>query len=153
MLRGTVSDGQSGRYETVPPVQAFLGFELDLDGDASTIEVPLTDNVRGWGPVHGGVLALLADTCCAGAVMSVVDVERELPASTDIHVRYFRQPREGPLRAKGTVVSRGSRTVAAESEIRDGQDRLIAKATGSYTLFEFQKRTDIHPSDSEQPAS
>ena len=75
------------------------------------------------------------------------EVDRELPASTDIHVRYFRQPREGPLRLKGTVVSRGSRTVAAECEIRDGQDRLIAKATGSYTLFEFQARTDIHPSD------
>lgn len=149
---GGSGDVESGRYWTIPPVQEFLGLQLGGGIDASSIEVPLTDNVRGWGPVHGGVLALLADTCCAGAAMTVLDMDRELPASTDIHVRYFRQPREGPLRAKGTVVSRGSKTVAAECEIRDGLDRLIAKATGSYTLFEFQKRADIHPSDEYKPS-
>jgi uncharacterized protein (TIGR00369 family) len=62
-------------------------------------------------------------------------------------MRYFKQPREGPLRAEGVVVNRGSKTVAAECEIRDAQDRLIAKATASYTLFEFQKRTDIRPAE------
>ncbi len=134
---------ESGEYFVVPPVQEFIGLELKRGGDNSRMELPLTDRISGWGPVHGGVLAFLADTCCAAAVMNVIDRERELPASTDIHVRYFRQPREGPIRAEGTVVSRGSRTVAAECEIRDGLDRLIAKATGSYSLFEVAKRTDI----------
>jgi uncharacterized protein (TIGR00369 family) len=132
-------------YWTLPPVQEFLGLKVTIDAEHATAELPLSEQPRGWGPVHGGVLALVADTCCASAVMTVIDQKREMPASTDIHIRYFRQPREGPLRARGVVVSRGSRTVAAECEIRDGQDRLIAKATGSYTLFEFEKRTDIHP--------
>lgn len=144
-----MSDGRpadyKGGYFTTPPVHEFLGIKVTPGDEKWTVELPLSENARGWGPVHGGVLALLADTCCAAAVMSVLDQGREMPASTDIHVRYFRQPREGPLRAEGVVLTRGSRTVAAECEIRDGQDRLIAKATGSYTLFEFEKRTDIHP--------
>lgn len=144
--RWDVSAGRPEDYEgyyTVPPVQEFLGITFEVGG--TELELPLSDNARGWGPVHGGVISLLADTCCALTVMTVIDEKREMPATTDIHVRYFRQPREGPLRAKGAVITRGSRTVAAECEIYDAQERLIAKATGSYTIFEFDKRTDIHP--------
>lgn len=141
-----VSDGRPEGWEgywTIPPVQDFVGMKLN-HADA-TVELPLSDNVRGWGPVHGGVLGLLADTCCALAAMTVLDSKREMPATTDIQVRYFKQPRGGPIRAKGSVISRGSKTITAECDVHDGQDRLIAKATGSYTIFEWQKRTDIHP--------
>ena len=140
-----MSDEKPAGYWITPPIQSFIGLEIQPGEHNAKLELPLTDRVSGWGPVHGGVLALLADTCCAVAVMTVVDGKRELPASTDLHVRYFKQPREGPLRAEGVVVNRGSKSVAAECEIRDGQDRLIAKATGSYTLFEIDKRTDIRP--------
>ena len=69
----------------------------------------MTDAVSGSAPgtVHGGLLATFADAASAISVWDAYDVETERPVTTDMHVRYYRQPRSGPLMAEVSVVQKG----------------------------------------------
>lgn len=83
------------------------------------------------GIVHGGPICTLLDSVLGCAVHTT------LPAGTgytsiDITISYLRSPRVGEeLVATGRVTKPGRRVAFAEGEIRDGDDKLIATATGS----------------------
>ena len=105
------------------------------DGTAvATME--LSEETAGSGPgtVHGGLLAAFADATAALAVTSSLDNETEIQVTTDMHVRYFRQPRSGPLTATATMVHRGRRILSAECVIRDAEERDLARATATYMV-------------------
>lgn len=85
------------------------------------------------GVVHGGVLYSMADTGMGGAIYSVME-ENELCATVEIKIVYFKGVREGTLVCDTRIINRGKRIAALESEIsNDG--RLVAKATGTYSIF------------------
>jgi uncharacterized protein (TIGR00369 family) len=119
-----------------PPLQSYLGLALEESGDgASRVTLPLRDEVRGAvAPVHGGVLATLADVACAAAIGDY-DGSTSIPVSVDLHLRFFRQPKESPLLAQGRVVHRGSRVIGAECTISDGVGREVARAAGMYMVL------------------
>ena len=88
------------------------------------------------GTMHGGVLATLLDSAAGCAVHTT------LPAgvgytSLDLNLKFLRpvSSDSGPLRAIGTVISKGRRTALAQAELRDAADRLIAHATSSCMIF------------------
>jgi uncharacterized protein (TIGR00369 family) len=124
------------RRDYDPPLQSYLGLALEESGDgASRVTLPLRDEVRGAvAPVHGGVLATLADVACAAAIGDY-DGSTSIPVSVDLHLRFFRQPKESPLLAQGRVVHRGSRVIGAECTISDGVGREIARAAGMYMVL------------------
>jgi len=83
--------------------------------------------------VHGGVLYSMADTGMGGAVYTVMEKD-ELCATIEIKITYFKAIKEGSLICDTRIVSRGRRVAALESEITcDG--RLVAKASGTYSIF------------------
>ena len=95
-----------------PPLHALMGLRaVARDDDSVTISMELTETVQGFGEgsVHGGILATFADVACA--VTLTYDRESEVPVTTDLHVRYYRQPRSGPLTAEACMVHRGRRAV------------------------------------------
>lgn len=96
----------------------------------------LTEEVRGAfeGSVHGGMLATLADVACAVAAAGTYDSEEEVPVTTDLHVRYYRQPLSGPLTATATLVHSGRRLMTSECSIVDDQNRELARATATFML-------------------
>jgi len=116
------------------PLHDFIGMTVD-PGPPAAVEVPLTDAVRGAvAPVHGGIVASIGDVACAAALTELFDPETEVPVSTELHVRYYGQPREGPLRAEAHVVHRGSRIIGAECVVSDGGGRQIARISGTYMV-------------------
>lgn len=86
------------------------------------------------GTVHAGLLAAFTDASAALAVTRSLDNETEIQVTTDIHVRYFRQPRSGPLTATATLVHRGRRILSAECLIQDAEGRDLARATATYMV-------------------
>ena len=93
------------------PLHDQMGVTIvDKEGDRITMTMELSESVRGLldGSIHGGILAAFADVASAFALGGSFD-ETEIPVTTDMHVRYYRQPRSGPLRAEATVVHRGRR--------------------------------------------
>ena len=51
-----------------------------------------------------------------------------------MHVRYFRQPRSGPLRAEGRLVHGGRRLRSSECVVLDAEDRVLLRDTATYTM-------------------
>jgi uncharacterized protein (TIGR00369 family) len=111
---------------------------LARDEDSVTISMELTDLFRGFGEgsIHGGMLATFADVASAVALTGY-DRESEIPVTTDLHVRYYRQPRSGPLTAEATVVHRGRRLLGTECVVTDAEQRVLARTTATYMLVPF----------------
>jgi uncharacterized protein (TIGR00369 family) len=123
-----------GFYAT--PLHQRLGFVVVKRGQPSIVTMELTDELRAAAPgtVHGGVLATLADVSCATALTGTYDPSLEMPVTTDMHVRYYRQPRSGPLRAEARVVHAGRRLRSAEASVADADNRVLIRATATFMM-------------------
>jgi uncharacterized protein (TIGR00369 family) len=124
MARDFVTAMEAGDWERaneLMPETALLHAQLQLkvlgrEGNTLSVSMGLTESVRGFGEgtVHGGILATLADVVSAFALHGTYEAGVEMPVTTDIHVRYYRQPRSGPLTGAATVVHRGRRLLSTE---------------------------------------
>lgn len=129
----------------IPPVHEYLGLEIELRGDTTVVTMQLNDEVRGPAPgtIHGGILATLADVTAALTLSGNFDIATERPVTTDMHIRYYRQPKGGPITATGRLVYRGRRILSAESSIVDGEGRELARATATFMIVQMQGLPEI----------
>ena len=68
-----------------------------------------------------------------------VDNDKEWPVTTDMHVRYYQQPRSGPPMAEATVVHRGRRLLSTECAVRDAEQRILTGTTATYMLVPIRE--------------
>ena len=87
--------------------------------------------------LHGGIIYSMADTGMGGALYPHLD-EDELCATIEIKVTYFVAVASGVLTCKTKLIHKGKRIAALESEI-DNNGRLVAKATGTYSIFRVER--------------
>ena len=85
--------------------------------------------------VHGGVFFTLVDTAMGRSVISTLPDGRGC-ATIEAKINYFRPVQSGSVRAIARCINTSKRTAYTEAEIRDDDDRLIAKATGTFMLTE-----------------
>ena len=99
------------------PLHGRMGLKCFEYGPHTVMTMELGDSVRGVvpGSVHGGMLATLADMASATALRDAFELPAEIPVTTDMHIRYFRQPHAGPLTAEANLVHRGRRLLRTES--------------------------------------
>jgi uncharacterized protein (TIGR00369 family) len=124
------------------PLHKQLGLKvLDRQGETLTVTMELDESVRGFaeGTVHGGILATFADVVSAFALHGTYSAGNQMPVTTDMHVRYYRQPQAGPLKAEATVVHRGRRLLSTECVIKDSKDRILARSTATYALVPLRE--------------
>jgi uncharacterized protein (TIGR00369 family) len=81
-----------------------------------------------------GMLATLADIASAMTLGSTFDPAAEIPVTTDMHIRYFRQPLAGPLTAEANLVHRGRRLLSCECAVTDAENRVLARSTATYMI-------------------
>src|SRR5215218_6813615 len=99
------------------PVHKGLGMSVvEYKPGFAILSMPLSEEVRGGyeGTIHGGILATFADAACASCLVGCYDLAAEFTVTTDMHVRYYRQPRGGPLRAEAEMVHNGRTLLSAE---------------------------------------
>jgi uncharacterized protein (TIGR00369 family) len=146
-INGYVAAMSAGDWQTASrlarqtvPLHGQMGLSIvDKNGDSIVMTMELTDSVRGLadGSIHGGILATFADVASAFCLDDSYDTTRLIPVTTDMHIRYYRQPKAGPLTAHATVVHRGSRLLSAECSITDADDRTLARSTATYMLIPY----------------
>jgi uncharacterized protein (TIGR00369 family) len=105
-----------------------LPHRFRIDGEQVTVELDITDGMRGpSGAVHGGLVASVID--CAGAI-AVARASERLVATASASISYLAAGRIGPLLASATAIRIGSHHGVAEVRVCDaGQDdRLVASA-------------------------
>lgn len=145
-LRGATMDADEAAYLATyeagekaghtPPLHRRMGLKLVQLSPTTMMTMELGDEVRGFtdGSVHGGLLAAFADVASAVSLWRSFDGTSEIPVTTDMHLRYYRQPRCGPLTAEATVVHAGRRLLSTECSVTDAAGRLLARSTATYML-------------------
>ncbi len=100
------------------------------------LSMPLSEEVRGYfdGSIHGGMLATFADAASASCLDDAYDFNTHFPVTTDIHVRYYRQPKAGPLTAEAKLVHGGSRLLSTDCAVADSQNRVLIRTTATFML-------------------
>jgi uncharacterized protein (TIGR00369 family) len=88
-------------------------------------------NVQGF--VHGGLLATLADSAMGLAVRSALEPGRR-HVTIELGLHYVRPARPGRLVAGGRTIRVGTSVAFAAADITEGDGRLLATATGTYSV-------------------
>jgi uncharacterized protein (TIGR00369 family) len=101
---------------------------------AVTVAMDVGDgHVNLQGLVHGGMLAILADTACGLAIRSAMESGR-LNVTTDLDIHYLAPAKPGRILGHGTAVRVGRSLAFAEASIEDRDGRLLARAQSRYSV-------------------
>jgi len=93
------------------------------------------------GVVHGSVLSALADTGMGGALYPLL-ADDESCATIEMKINYFKPVLDGALECSTQLLHKGKSVASLESEIFSN-DKLVAKASGTYSIFRPEKHLKI----------
>ncbi len=117
-------------------LKAALGFALaNRDGQSTVVLEILAGHLNPNGVVHGAVPFTMMDTATGGAVMNTIDRSRRC-ATIEMQTRYHRPVATGTLTATAEMITAGRRVVHLHAETCDRDDRLVARATAGFAVFE-----------------
>jgi uncharacterized protein (TIGR00369 family) len=89
---------------------------------------------------HGGVIATLMDGTLGVAGLSLVVDEGKVVSTIELKLNFLAPAFLGDqLLAKGTVVQAGSRIIYIEGEIRNQDNEIIAKGSGTFNAYPAEK--------------
>jgi acyl-CoA thioesterase len=114
----------------------WLGIDVvSRDEGTATLEMPTRPEMGNRAQVvHGGFIALLADSAM-GQAMSTVLPEGERHYSFDLKLSFIATGRIGErLRAVSRVLHSGRRTGVAECRVEGEDGRLVATATATFSV-------------------
>jgi uncharacterized protein (TIGR00369 family) len=149
---GTVSAEEQKQMSGLEFVKGLADGTLPLNTIAQTLRYDVTEAESGRvvvcaepgdihlnpaGTVHGGFAATLLDSCMGLAIQSTLEKGiRQTTLEFKISLLRPITPETGPIKAEGTVLSRGRRVGTAEGRINDGNGRLLAHGTTTCLIFE-----------------
>jgi uncharacterized protein (TIGR00369 family) len=149
---GKVSAERQKEMTGLEFVQGLAQGTLPLNMMAQTLDYDITEAENGrvvvtanpkemhlnpWGTVHGGLAATMLDSCMGLAIQSTLD--KSIGSTTlEFKISFVRPitPETGPIRAEGTVISRGRRVGTAEGRVID-RGRLLVHGTTTCLIFDM----------------
>ena len=105
-------------------------------GRVAIIVTPTGAHLNPWGTVHGGLAAILLDSCMGLAVQSKLD--KGMGSTTlEFKISLVRAItlETGEIMAEGKVLNCGRRVGTAEGRITDTKGRLLAHGTTTCLIF------------------
>jgi uncharacterized protein (TIGR00369 family) len=117
-----------------------LGYDI-VEAEAGRVVVtaePKDIHLNPAGTVHGGLATTMLDSAMGLAIQSTLD--RRIGSTTlEFKMSFLRPitPETGPIRAEGTVISRGRRVGTAEGRVTDREGRLLVHGTTTCLIFEM----------------
>lgn len=108
--------------QVVPTGDGKVKLELEVEDEHTNL----------YGIIHGGVLLTLADTACGAACL----VLNKKVVTLDLGMDFMHSvPLTTKIIATGRVLHDGRHTMACESEIKDEDGKLFAKAHGTFYVL------------------
>ena len=115
------------------PFARLLGMELgELRRGAATLHLEAREELkRNRGILHGGVVASLADTAAAFAILTLTE-PGQASTTVDLTVHYLRPLSTGRATAHARVVRAGRRIMVISVDVFDENQALAATALTSF---------------------
>ena len=88
-------------------------------------------NLQGF--VHGGMLAILADTACGLSIRSAMEAGR-LHVTADLDIHFLAPAKPGRILGRGKAVKIGRSLAFAEASIEADDGRLLARAQSQFSV-------------------
>ena len=128
---------EGSRDRPRPRALDTLGYELlSLDVEAGTAEAAFTvgeEFGNTVGNVQGGFLAAMLDATLGTAIVSTLQ-PGEVAPTVELKISYLRPARIGRMVGRGRIIKRGARVAFLTGELYDGDDRMLAAASGTFLL-------------------
>ena len=102
-------------------------------GEVTVAMEVLDRHVNLQGLVHGGMIAILADTACGLSIRSAMEAGR-LHVTTDMDIHYLAPAEPGRLLGRGKAIKVGRSLAFAEVSIEDAEGRLLARAQSRFSV-------------------
>jgi len=87
--------------------------------------------------IHGGAIATVLDAAMGWAAYTVLG-DNENFATADLQIQFVRGAKVGLLKTRGSVVRRTRALAFCEAEMRDGEDRIVARGSATCSIFKRQ---------------
>ena len=115
-----------------------LGYDV-VEAESGRVAITVTPtgaHLNPWGTVHGGLTAILLDSCMGLAIHSMLD-EGIGSTTLEFKISLVRAVTldTGAIRAEGKVLTCGRRVGTAEGRVTDSNGRLIAHGTTTCLIF------------------
>ena len=123
-------------YDDDSPFLKFVGVEIGLS-DGGTGQVTLhvqPHHLQAAGQVHGGLIAVLADTAMFRAVRSLLGPGQRT-TTIELKVNFLESTNSGLLTSTARVVSNNDRLMVGDIEITADDGRLIAQGLGTFLVI------------------
>ena len=117
-------------------VSSFMGMRWD---DPQTVRLQIRPELINGGGLLSGVVTYALVDYCMGSTLWVQTTEEERIATINIAINYIQTATEGDIVCHSTVDRRNRRIAVLRSEVHHEDDRLIATAVGSYSIFPARK--------------
>ena len=135
MLRAMIA-GEAGA--PAPAIGQTLGFRLvEIERGRAVFEgAPGPHVLNPLGAVHGGYALALIDSACGCAVHSELDAGVGY-TTVETKVNFTRpiDPKGGPVRCEGRVLSRGRQIATAEAYLKNAEGKLLAHGTSTLIIL------------------
>lgn len=110
----------------------FQSLGYDTDEDVYVHQMLVTDELKNrYKILHGGVTTTFIDTAMGSTVFQAVGKDRR-SVTLDLHVSFLKPGLEGWLTAKTQVIKQGRTIIVMETKVKDEQEKLIARASGTF---------------------
>jgi len=113
----------------------WAGIEV-VDASPGEVTVAMTveeHHLNLQGLVHGGMLAILADTACGLSIRSAMEPGR-LHVTADLDIHFLAPAEPGRLFGRGKAVKVGRSLAFAEASIEDDNGELLARAQSRFSV-------------------
>jgi uncharacterized protein (TIGR00369 family) len=118
------------------PFLNFVGVEIGLsEGGEGRVSLSVQPHhLQGAGQVHGGLIAVLADTAMFRAVRSLLGPGQRT-TTIELKVNFLENTNSGRLTASARIASNDGRLMVGDIEVKDGDGRLIAQGLGTFLVI------------------
>ena len=130
------NEGTDLPFDDDSPFLRHVGVEMGLS-ENGTGRVSLTvrpHHLQGAGQVHGGLIAVLADTAMFRAVRSLLK-RGQRTTTIELKVNFLENTNSGLLTSTARIISYQDRLMVGEIEVSGDDGRLIAQGQGTFLVF------------------
>ena len=125
-------------------VTATLGMTMDhFEPGFARVSMAVTPAVHNpSGTLHGGVYCDIADHAMGVAFFSSL-ADGEAMTTLELKINYLRPVSAGRITAEASVINRSRTTGLVECDVRDEQNRLLARASSTCYVFTAERAEPV----------